>query len=427
MTAISKSTPNVSPAPYNPFLTAQAQVDAATERLGLEPSMRELLRWPMHEAQFRLPVRMDNGSMQVFQGYRVRYNHARGPTKGGLRWHPDETMDTVRALACWMTWKCAVLDLPLGGGKGGVTCDPASLSEGEKERLARAYVRAVGHQLSVDRDVPAPDVNTTPQIMAWMMDEFETLMGRHHAGVITGKPIPLGGSLGRSNATSVGGITIARAVEKMLGYKLTGARCAVQGFGNVGGGLADLLHAAGAKVIAVSAVDGAIYNENGVDIPAALKHYARNRQQISGFDGGDHITNEQLLTCECDWLFPSALENVITEQNAAQIKARVVIEMANGPTSTAADTLLHDRGILVVPDILANAGGVTVSYFEQVQNTYNYYWPLEQVQSELARRMAAAFDAVHAEHERVRGPMRLSAYMLAVERVAEACRLRGWV
>jgi len=417
----------MSTTPYNPFQTAQAQVDAATERLGLERSMRELLRWPMHEMQFRLPVRMDNGTVEVYQGYRVRYNHARGPTKGGLRWHPDETLDTVRALACWMTWKCAVLDLPLGGGKGGVTCTPASLSEGEKERLARAYIRAVGHQLSVDKDVPAPDVNTTPQIMAWMVDEYETLIGRHHAGVITGKPIPLGGSRGRSNSTSMGGLYIARAVENLLGHKLTGARCAIQGFGNVGGGLAELLHEAGAKVIAISAFDGAIYNEKGIDIPAALKHYARNRQEISGFDGGQKITNEELLTCRCDWLFPCALENVITEQNAPEIQAPVVIELANGPTSTAADRILHERSILVVPDILANAGGVTVSYFEQVQNTYNYYWSLEQVHTELARRMADAFDAVHREHERTSGPMRLAAYMLAVERVAEACRLRGWV
>jgi glutamate dehydrogenase (NAD(P)+) len=412
---------------YNPFETAQAQLDVAMEHLGLEPAMRELLRWPMRETQFRLPVRMDSGAVQIFPAYRVRYNHARGPTKGGLRWHPDETIDTVRALACWMTWKCAVLDLPLGGGKGGVTCNPASMSLGEKERLARAYIRAVGHQLAVDQDVPAPDVHTTPQIMAWMMDEYETMMGHHHAGVITGKPIPLGGSLGRNNATSLGGLYIAREVAQVRNFPLSGSRCAIQGFGNVGGGLAQLLFENDCKVVAISAVDGAVYNAGGLDIPAAMAHYQRANQQITGFDGGEAITNEELLTCECDWLFPSALENVINEQNAAKIQAKVVIEMANGPTSNAAEKVLHERDVLVVPDILANAGGVTVSYFEQVQNTYNYYWSLDQVHEELSRRMATAFDAVHAEYKRVAGPMRLAAYMLAVERVAEACRLRGWV
>ncbi len=412
---------------YNPFETAQAQLDVAMEALGLDPSMRNLLRWPMRESQFRLPVRMDSGEVQVFQAYRVRYNHARGPTKGGLRWHPDETIDTVRALACWMTWKCAVLDLPLGGGKGGVTCNPTAMSIGEKERLARAYIRAAAPQIAVDKDVPAPDVHTTPQIMAWMMDEYETMVGHHHAGVITGKPVPLGGSLGRGDATSLGGLYVAREVETTLGHKLEGARCAIQGFGNVGGGIARLLHEAGAKVVAISAVDGAVYNPKGIDIPAALTHYDRNGQQIAGFSGGDACTNDELLVCDCDWLFPCALENVVTERNAAAIQAKVIVELANGPTTPAADAILHDRGVCVVPDILANAGGVTVSYFEQVQNTYNYYWSLAEVHRELQRRMAEAFRAVHLENQRTPGTMRLGAYMLAVARVAEACRLRGWV
>ncbi|NOX59617.1 MAG: Glu/Leu/Phe/Val dehydrogenase [Planctomycetes bacterium] len=412
---------------YNPFRTAQAQLDQAMEVLGLEPSMRELLRWPMREYRYRLPVRMDSGEVQIFDSYRVQYNHARGPTKGGLRWHPDETIDTVRALACWMTWKCAVLDLPLGGGKGGVTCNPTSLSTSEKERLARAYIRAAGHRMSVDRDVPAPDVHTTPQIMAWMLDEYETMMGYHHSGVITGKPIPLGGSAGRNEATSLGGVVVAREVERVLGHPIKGARCAIQGFGNVGGILARLLHERGAKVIAISAVDGAIFNEGGIDIPAALTYYNRKMQQLGGFDGGDATTNEQLLTCDCDMLFPAALENVITESNANAIQAKVVIEMANGPTTPEADKILHQRGVFVVPDILANAGGVTVSYLEQVQNTYNYHWSLKDVHSELERRMTSAFKDVYAEYERIDGPMRLAAYLLAVERVAEACRLRGWV
>jgi len=412
---------------YNPFRTAQAQLDHAMEVLGLEPSMRELLRQPMREYRYRLPVRMDSGQVQVFDAYRVQYNHARGPTKGGLRWHPDETIDTVRALACWMTWKCAILDLPLGGGKGGVTCNPTSLSTGEKERLARAYIRAAGHRMSVDRDVPAPDVHTTPQIMAWMLDEYETMMGYHHSGVITGKPIPLGGSPGRNEATSMGGVVIAGEVEREMGFRIEGARCAVQGFGNVGGILARLLHERGARVIAISAVDGAIYNENGIDIPKAHTYYNRNMQQIAGFDGGDAITNEQLLTCNCEILFPAALENVITESNARDIQAKVIIEMANGPTTPKADEILYERGIFVVPDILANAGGVTVSYLEQVQNTYNYRWSLADIHRELERRMKEAFAAVYAENKRVEGPMRLAAYLLAVERVAEACRLRGWV
>jgi glutamate dehydrogenase (NAD(P)+) len=389
--------------------------------------MRLLLHEPMREYRAALPLRMDDGSVRVFPAYRVQYNFARGPAKGGLRWHAHETIDTVRALACWMTWKTAVVDLPLGGGKGGITCNPKELSVAERERLARAYMRAFAPHLAVDRDVPAPDVHTTPQIMAWMLDEYETILGRHHPGVITGKPLALGGSLGRDDATSYGGLCIIREVERELRLSLQQARFAVQGFGNVGGGVARLLHERGGRVVAISAEDGAVYNEKGVDVPAALQYYQSHGQRLNGFGGGEAISNEQLLECDCDVLIPAAIEHVLTRDNAERIKAKVVCELANGPTTPGADHVLHHRGIVVVPDILANAGGVTVSYFEQVQNSYNYYWSLEDVRAQLDRRMTGAFQALWNLSRQRHVNLREAAYLLAVERVAVACKLRGWV
>lgn len=411
---------------HNPFHAAQAHVDRACHMLNLADNLRELLRWPMREHVALLPVRMDNGRMRVFQAYRVQYNNARGPTKGGLRWHADETIDTVRALACWMTWKTAVVDLPLGGGKGGVTCNPKELSTSERERLARAYVRAFAGVIGPDNDVPAPDVNTTPQLMAWMMDEFETVTGVHSPGVITGKPLPLGGSRGRELATAYGGLCVIRELERLLSIARIKATYAVQGFGNVGGNIARLLHEDGGRVVAISAEDGAIHNPDGIDIPAALEHYARNGCRLGGFRGGKPYSNDALLTDQVDFLIPAALEHVITRHNAHDIKARVVVELANGPTTPGADHTLRERGIIVVPDILANAGGVTVSYFEQVQNCYNYYWSLEDVNTQLDRRMTAAFDAIWAEAQSTKLSLREAAYTLAVGRVAEACRTRGW-
>ncbi len=412
----------------NPFKIAQAQLDEAASILGLDRATHDLLRWPMREHRFLLPVKMDTGETRIFHAYRVQYNAARGPTKGGLRWHPDETIDTVRALAAWMTWKTSVVDIPLGGGKGGVTCNPKELSVTEKERLARAYIRAAAGLLAVDKDVPAPDVYTTPQIMAWMMDEYETIRGHSHPGVITGKPLPLGGSQGRGDATARGGVYVVREAAKARGVNATKASYAVQGFGNAGQ-FAATLHPeilGGGTMVAASDSSGGVYCSNGID-PKLLVHHKLETGKVSGFPGTKPITNEDLLELEVDVLYPSALENVITKDNAERIKAKVICELANGPTTPDADKILHQKGIFVLPDFLANAGGVTVSYFEQVQNTYNYYWTLEDVHQQLDRRMTNAFAAVHAMSQKDKVHMRLAAYLVAVSRVAEACKLRGWV
>ncbi|MFQ5423721.1 MAG: Glu/Leu/Phe/Val dehydrogenase [Phycisphaerae bacterium] len=412
----------------NPFATAQAQLDEAAKKLGLDAATHELLRWPMREYRMTLPVKMDNGRTRVFQSYRVQYNNARGPTKGGLRWHPDETIDTVRALAAWMTWKCAVVDIPLGGGKGGVTCNPKEMSEGEKERLARAYIRAVGKELGVHRDVPAPDVYTTPQIMAWMMDEYEVIRGESHPGMITGKPIPLGGSQGRGDATARGGVYCVREAAGKLNLDVKNVGYAIQGFGNAGQ-FAATLHPeilGGGKLLAVSDSRGGIYCDRGLDPQAIVKHKLETGK-VEGFPGTKPISNADLLELDVDVLYPAALEAVITGDNAANIKAKILCELANGPTTPDADIILHKNGVMVLPDFLANAGGVTVSYFEQVQNTYNYYWSLSDVHAQLDRRMTTAFEDVYRVRTQAKVHTRLAAYMVAVQRVAEACKLRGWV
>ncbi len=412
----------------NPFKIAQEQLDEAAEKLGLDEATHELLRWPMREYRFTLPLKMDSGQTRIFHGYRVQYNCARGPTKGGLRWHPDETIDTVRALAAWMTWKTAVVDIPLGGGKGGITCNPKELSEGEKERLARAFIRAVGRELGVHRDVPAPDVYTTPQIMAWMMDEYETLLGQSHPGVITGKPIPLGGSQGRGDATARGGVFCVREAAKAKGIDASKATYAIQGFGNAGQ-FAATLHPeilGSGTLLAVSDSRGGVYNPDGIDPHAIVKH-KHETGRVADFPGTEAISNEDLLELDVDVLYPAALEGMITKSNAGAIKAQILCELANGPTTPEADRILHEKGIFVLPDFLANAGGVTVSYFEQVQNTYNYYWSLEDVSRQLDRKMTDAFNAVFVMQQSSKVHMRLAAYMVSVSRVAEACALRGWV
>lgn len=411
----------------NPFKIAQAQLDEAAERLGLDPATHELLRWPQLELKVTLPVKMDDGKTKIFHGYRVQYNGARGPTKGGLRWHPDETIDTIRALAAWMTWKTSVVDIPLGGGKGGVTCNPKELSEREKERLARAYIRAVARILSVTKDVPAPDVYTTPQIMAWMMDEYEVIVGQHHPGVITGKPIPLGGSEGRGDATARGAVYVLREAGKALGIDLSGKPMAIQGFGNAGQ-FAALLGSEilGLKLVAASDSKGGIYNPKGIDAKK-LVEYKLKTDRVQGFPEGDSISNEQLLELDVTVLFPSALESVITATNAPKIKCKISCELANGPTTPEADEILLRNNVFVLPDFLANAGGVTVSYFEQVQNTYNFYWPLKEVHWRLDDKMSAAFHGVYRMYQREKVDMRKAAYLVAVARVAEACKLRGWV
>ena len=414
-------------AELNPFKIAQEQLAEAAQALGLDEATHEALRWPMREMTVTLTVRMDDGSVKVFRGYRVQYNDARGPTKGGLRFHPQETLDTVRALAAWMTWKTAVMDLPLGGGKGGVTCNPKEMSPAELERLSRAFIRQVGRIIGPEKDVPAPDVYTTPQIMAWMMDEFSTLRGYNAPGVITGKPLPLGGSLGRVDATARGGMYVTREAAKALGLQTEGATVAIQGFGNAGQFAATLSkELLGMKVVAASDSRGGVYNPKGID-PYALVQHKQQTGSVVDFPGTEPISNEDLLQLKVDLLVPAALENVITDQNADKIQAKIVCELANGPTTPEADKILHDRGVFVLPDFLANAGGVTVSYFEQVQNAYNYYWPLEDVHKRLDQKMTKAFNDVYETHKKHNVHMRLAAYMVAVARVAEAMKLRGWV
>ncbi len=410
----------------NPFEIAQRQLDEAAKILGLERGMRELLRWPMREFHVRIPVRMDDGSVRVFEGFRVQYNWARGPCKGGIRFHPEETFDTVRALAAWMCWKTAVMDLPLGGGKGGVVCNPKEMSEAELERLSRGYIRAIAPFIGPHIDVPAPDVYTNPQIMAWMMDEYETIVGRSAPGVITGKPLPLGGSAGRGEATARGGMYCIREACQVLGLAPKGATCAIQGYGNAGS-FAHLLgeKLLGLKVVAVSDSKGGIYNPNGLSAEEVSAHKERTGSVV-GFPGAKSITNAELLELPVDILIPAALENQITGANAGRIKAKIVAELANGPTTPEADEILAKNGVYVIPDFLCNAGGVTVSYFEQVQNAMMYYWSAEEVHEKLDRKMTAAFHAVHKTAQEHRVHNRLGAYLVAVQRVAEAVRLRGW-
>lgn len=411
----------------NPFTMAQKQLDTAAEKLGLEPAIHELLRWPMKEIKVTLPIKMDDGSSKIFHGYRVQYNRARGPAKGGLRWHPDETIDTVRALAAWMTWKTSVVDLPLGGGKGGITCNPKELSETEKERLARAYIRAIWQNIGVTMDVPAPDVYTTPQIMAWMMDEYEAILGEHHPCVITGKPLSIGGSPGRSDATSRGGIYVTRETAMRLNIDLNNQTMAIQGFGNAGQYAALLgQEILGLRLVAASDSKGGVYNGKGID-PEALVKYKLQNGTLQGFPDTDSISNDELLELEVTVLFPSALEQVITERNADNIKCKISCELANGPTTPEADNILYRNNVFVIPDFLANAGGVTVSYFEQVQNTYNYYWELDEIHNKLDIKMTHAFQSVYDMSQQEKVDMRQAAYLVSVARVAEACRLRGWV
>jgi len=411
----------------DPFVIAQRQLDQAAGILELDAATHEMLRWPIRELHTRLPVRMDDGKVKVFHAFRVQYNDARGPCKGGIRFHPQETVDTVRALAAWMTWKTAVVDIPLGGGKGGVVCDPSKMSPGELERLSRAYVRQVGRILGLEKDVPAPDVYTTPQIMAWMMDEFSFLKGANEFGMITGKPLALGGSQGRGDATARGGIYCIREAAKALRMNLKGATTAIQGYGNAGYFAHQLGHdLLGLNVVAVSDSKGGIFNPHGLDFERVMAHKKKTGSVI-GFPGADPVSNEQLLELDVQLLIPSALESVITGANAGTIRAKMVAELANGPTTPEADLIMHEKGVYVIPDFLCNAGGVTVSYFEMVQNAYNFYWDLGLVHKRLEQKMTEAFRAVHEAAKEHKVHNRLAAYLVAVTRVAEAMKLRGWV
>ena len=411
----------------NPFATAQEQLDDAAAILQLEPNMHAFLRQPMREFHFTIPVRMDNGRARVFEGYRVQYNDARGPAKGGIRFHQDETIDTVRALAAWMTWKTAVVDIPLGGGKGGVICDPRMLSTSELERLSRGYMRAIARYVGLTKDVPAPDVYTNPQIMAWMMDEYQALMGYHEPGVITGKPLELGGAAGRSDATARGGIYTVREAGRVLGINLDGSTAAIQGYGNAGQYAhrlaAELL---GQKIVAVSDSKGGIVNYSGLDADEIVAHKARTGSVID-FPEADNISNQELLELKVDVLYPAALEHVCTARNADRIQAKIVAELANGPTTPPADDILHDKGVYVIPDFLCNAGGVTVSYFEMVQNAYQFYWDERLTHERLDQKMTSAFNIVHEMAQSKKVNNRIAAYLVAVDRVAQAVRLRGWI
>ena len=411
----------------NPFAIAQAQLDEAAAVLQLDPTLHQFLREPMREYHFTIPIRMDDGSTRIFPGYRVQYNDARGPAKGGIRFHPDETIDTVRALAAWMTWKTAVADIPLGGGKGGIICNPRELSPGELERLSRGYMRNIARNIGSTRDVPAPDVNTNPQIMAWMLDEYEVLMGTREPGVITGKPLNMGGSAGRTAATAMGGIIAIREAAKVLEIDLAGKTCAVQGFGNVGSYAVKLAQEVlGMKVVATSDEFGGLYNADGLDYKALARHVKR-REPIPDFESGDAISNADLLTLDVDVLIPAAIENQLTQRNAKDVSAKIVAELANGPTTPEADNILNAKGTFIIPDFLANAGGVIVSYFEMVQNSYQFYWTEEEVNERLDEKMSKAFAGVYRMSKTAHVDMRVAAYLVAVQRVAESVQMRGWV
>lgn len=413
-------------ASLNPFTNAQAQLDKVVERLNLEPDLHEILREPMREIHVSLPVRMDNGKVRIFKGFRVQYNDACGPTKGGIRFHPEETIDTIRALAAWMTWKCAVMDLPLGGGKGGVICNPKELSEGELERLSRQYIRQIAPVIGPYRDIPAPDVYTTPQIMGWMMDEYSRMVGHYSPGVITGKPICVGGSQGRDDATARGGAYVVREAARHLGTDLSGATVAIQGYGNAGSHAAALFRELfGCRIVSVSDTLGGIYCDRGLDPLEVLQH-KKNTNSVVGFPGSEPISNEDLLELSVDILLPSALENALTFQNARNIQARIIGELANGPTTLEADQIFFEKGIFVLPDFLCNAGGVTSSYFEWVQNLNRDQWTLEEVHRKLDAKMTTAFhDVLRVYLQEKDIDLRTAAYLVAVSRVAEAMRCRG--
>ncbi len=399
--------------------------DEAANRLGLEPSLRTLLRHPKRKLIVVFPVVMDDGSVQHFEGYRVQHHLVVGPTKGGIRYHPNVTLEEVEALAILMTWKCAVAQIPFGGAKGGVRCNPLELSTGELERLTRRYAAEIAPIIGPDIDIPAPDVFTGEREMAWIVD---TISMHHNGmfmpGLVTGKPKVLGGSEGRDTATGRGGFFVLAETLKRLNMKLEGARIAIQGFGNVGSSMARFCAEAGAKIIAVSDIKGGVYNPNGID-PSALKEHERKTGSVARFRETEPITNQELFELDCDILIPAAIENQITTANASKIRAKVVIELANGPTTLEADRILHDRGILVVPDILANCGGVIVSYFEWVQDRAFYFWSAERVDRRLRRFMKSAFDRVWEMGQRERTDLRTAAYMVAIDRVARAARARG--
>lgn len=408
----------------NPFEIAKQQFHRAADYLDLDPSMRQVLSSAKRQLIVSIPVKMDGGEVQVFEGYRVQHNIARGPAKGGIRYHPKVTLDEVKALASWMTWKCATVGIPYGGGKGGVICDPKSLSINELERLTRRYAFEIAPIIGPDRDIPAPDVYTDEQTMAWIMDTISMVRGHTELGVVTGKPISLGGSQGRAEATARGCLYALREACRVQGLDLRGARVAIHGFGNAGANIAHMVVDDGAKVVAICDSKVGLYAEGGIDIQGALKH-KRETSTLVGLRGVKEIACDDVLTVDCDILLPSALENAVTLENVGGVKAKIIAELANGPTTPSSDRVLADNGVFMVPDILANAGGVTVSYYEWVQDQYGFFWSEKQINETLEQTMRTAFKSVHETATRYDTDMRTGAYILAVERVAEATKMRG--
>ncbi len=415
----------------NPFKIAQEQLDNAAKIMGLDAQVQKLLREPMQTVVVNFPVKLDNGKTETFTGFRVLYNNARGPGKGGIRFHPGETLDTVKALSSWMTWKCALSGIPFGGAKGGVICDPKNLSVSELERLSRAYIRAIGKFIGPKIDVPAPDVYTTPQIMAWMMDEYSKLAGQNEFGVITGKPLEIWGSEGRFNSTAMGAMYVLREAAKRAGIDLKKARVAIQGFGNAGKFAFDLVTKLfGSKVVAISDSEGGVYSDDGLDYNE-LSNIKEKTGSVENYTKGKKITNEELIESKVDILIPAAIENQITGANAQKVSAKIVLELANGPVTPDADKILFKNGVIDLPDFLVNAGGVIVSYFEWAQNAQNYYWTQEEVYGRLDRLITKSFNDVMKTQQDYKSKgtkitLRDAAYIIALQRVADAMKTRGW-
>lgn len=409
----------------NPFFIAQQQIESAARNLKLEQHIIEILKRPMRVLHVTFPVKMDDGSIRVFEGYRSQHNDAVGPTKGGIRFHPDVNEDEVKALSMWMTFKSSVVGLPFGGGKGGVIVDPRELSKGELERVSRGFIEAIAQIVGPEKDIPAPDVYTNPQVMGWMMDTYSRLQGFYSPGVITGKPLSIGGSMGRGEATAMGVVFTVIEAMKQLNKPIEHATVAVQGFGNAGRHVARILAGLGSKIVAVSDSKGAIYDPNGLDLDRVMK--LKDEQTILHYGNDHHLPADRLLELDVDLLVPAALENVITQDNAERIQAKIIAEAANGPTTPEADEILFANGVLVIPDILANAGGVTVSYFEWVQNTMNYYWSETEVNEKLKTIMVDSYHQVRELAEKYNTDFRTAAYMKSIRRVVEAMEARGWI
>lgn len=408
----------------NPFESMMQRFDVAAHLLNLDSGLYEYLKTPVRQVIVSLPIAMDDGDIKVFEGYRVIHNDILGPGKGGIRYAPDVNLEEVKALAAWMTWKCAVMNIPFGGAKGGVRCDPSKLSPLIIEKITRRYTASLLDLIGPDKDIPAPDMNTNEQVMAWIMDTYSMHMRRTEPGVVTGKPLVLGGSLGRREATGRGCMLVTMAALEKLGMKPQQTTVVVQGFGNVGSTSALLLAEQGCKIVGISDISGGVSNRKGIDLTKALEWIKVNKT-LAGFPGGDRVTQEELLELDCDVLVPAAKEDQITKKNAGRIKAKIICEGANGPTSAAADPILQDKGILVIPDILANAGGVTVSYFEWVQDRVGYFWSLERVNTRLAKMMTEAFNTVYATSEQYKVTLRIAAYVVAIDKVARTLKIRG--